>query len=276
MPFGEILAEQHSIWDSPYKFNGKEMDTETGLYYYGVRYYDPKLCIWLGVDPMREKDPDISPYAYCQNNPVKYTDPDGKIIVLAGSTQQKQTILKHLQKLTDYKLSYIPSTGRVFVKLAVTGNKPKGTTLINNLMKSREKTTIQLGAPGSKNWASAENFANSHNNIGTGGTVNFDPTADPGIYTKDPVTGFVSKKKRPHQIGLGHELIHADHYNRGNVDRTKRRFSYQKERGRFFSKLVKKEELRTVGLKYVMPGDITENDLRKEQISTKNNMRCAY
>jgi len=70
IPFGETLAEQHSDWDSPYKFNAREIDSETGLYYYGTRYYDPKVSMWLGVDPLTEKYPSISPYVYAANNPV--------------------------------------------------------------------------------------------------------------------------------------------------------------------------------------------------------------
>jgi len=46
------------------------LDSETGLYYYGNRYYDPKVSIWLGVDPLAEKYPSISPYVYVANNPV--------------------------------------------------------------------------------------------------------------------------------------------------------------------------------------------------------------
>ena len=34
------------------KHNGKELDAETGLYYYGARYYDPATALWLGVDPL--------------------------------------------------------------------------------------------------------------------------------------------------------------------------------------------------------------------------------
>jgi len=70
IPFGETLAEQHADWNSPYKFNARELDSETGLYYYGNRYYDPKVSIWLGVDPLAEKYPSISPYVYVANNPV--------------------------------------------------------------------------------------------------------------------------------------------------------------------------------------------------------------
>ena len=60
-------------------FTGKEKDSETGFYYFGARYYDPSLSgLFLSVDPMADKYPSISPYAYCAWNPVKLVDPDGK------------------------------------------------------------------------------------------------------------------------------------------------------------------------------------------------------
>ena len=65
----------------PYLFNGKELDSETGLYYYGARYYDPKVSLWLNVDPLAEKYPNISPYTYVANNPINAIDPDGKLII---------------------------------------------------------------------------------------------------------------------------------------------------------------------------------------------------
>ncbi|MEO8235529.1 MAG: RHS repeat-associated core domain-containing protein, partial [Flavobacterium sp.] len=80
LPFGETMAEQKgaSYYKSPFKFNGKELDEETGLYYYGARYYDPKSSIWLSVDPLAEQGPEISPYIYCNQNPLNLTDPDGR------------------------------------------------------------------------------------------------------------------------------------------------------------------------------------------------------
>jgi RHS repeat-associated protein len=48
-------------------------------YYYGARYYDPRISVWLGVDPMAEERSWLSPFNYCQNNPVKITDPDGAL-----------------------------------------------------------------------------------------------------------------------------------------------------------------------------------------------------
>lgn len=51
---------------------------ETGNYYYGSRYYDPTISIWLSVDPLAHKYPHITPYNFVENNPIILVDPDGK------------------------------------------------------------------------------------------------------------------------------------------------------------------------------------------------------
>ena len=79
VPFGEVfIEERNSIWNTPYLFNAKEFDEETGLYYYGARYYEPRVSLWISTDPMQEKTSNITTYAYCINNPVAYIDHDGK------------------------------------------------------------------------------------------------------------------------------------------------------------------------------------------------------
>ena len=59
-------------------FSAKERDAETGLSYFGARYYSSDLSIWLSVDPMSDKYPSLSPYVYCADNPVKLVDPNGE------------------------------------------------------------------------------------------------------------------------------------------------------------------------------------------------------
>jgi RHS repeat-associated protein len=68
--------------DKPYQYNGKELESFGGLgwYDYGARYYDPTLSMWHGVDPLADKYPNISPYTYVANNPIRYIDPDGRWI----------------------------------------------------------------------------------------------------------------------------------------------------------------------------------------------------
>ncbi len=78
VPFGEVFLEgRNNTWNTPFLFNGKELDEETGLCYYGARYYNPRISLWYGVDPLAEKHPDKTPYHYCSNNPIMRIDPDG-------------------------------------------------------------------------------------------------------------------------------------------------------------------------------------------------------
>jgi len=81
IPFGEVFIDERpsaSSWSTPYKFNAKELDEETGLYYYGARYYDPRTSVWISVDPLAEKYSGWSSYVYVHDNPLRFTDPDGK------------------------------------------------------------------------------------------------------------------------------------------------------------------------------------------------------
>ena len=114
-PYGETWVEktqnQGLEW-LPYKFTAKELDEETGLYYYGARYLDPKYSMWISCDPaLGEYIPkapindeakknnqnlpgmggifntvNLNLYHYAANNPIKYTDPDGRDVFMAGIT----------------------------------------------------------------------------------------------------------------------------------------------------------------------------------------------
>jgi RHS repeat-associated protein len=99
VPFGEVfIEEKNNNWNTPYKFNGKQLDEETGFYYYGARYYDGRTSLWLSVDPLADYNPAMSSeyygagqhnggvynpkngtvYGYCYQNPICYIDPNGK------------------------------------------------------------------------------------------------------------------------------------------------------------------------------------------------------
>ena len=81
MPWGAQWIDQRKsgyTYNTRYTFSGKERDEETGFSYFGARYYQPNLSIWLSVDPMADKYPGLSPYAYCGNNPVRLVDVDGR------------------------------------------------------------------------------------------------------------------------------------------------------------------------------------------------------
>ena len=80
-PFGATYAESTAADFQPYKYNGKELDKMHGLntYDYGARQHDPILARWDRIDPLCEKYYNVSPYAYCANNPIKNIDPDGRM-----------------------------------------------------------------------------------------------------------------------------------------------------------------------------------------------------
>ena len=80
LPTGEVfMDEQNStLYHSDFLFSGKELDAETGNYYYGARYYAPRIGIWLSPDPLQLKYPHVSSYAYCAGNPLTFIDLWGK------------------------------------------------------------------------------------------------------------------------------------------------------------------------------------------------------
>lgn len=79
VPYGEVfIEERNNVWNTPYLFNAKEFDEETGLYYNGARYYDARLALWYGVDALAERHPDASPYLFCFNRPINRIDYYGR------------------------------------------------------------------------------------------------------------------------------------------------------------------------------------------------------
>ncbi|MBO7488665.1 MAG: RHS repeat-associated core domain-containing protein [Bacteroidales bacterium] len=74
---------------------GKEKDCETGYYAFGARYYDCDLSgLFLSVDPMADKYPSLSPYAYCAWNPVKLVDPDGRDVEIIKDDENRTVTIK--------------------------------------------------------------------------------------------------------------------------------------------------------------------------------------
>jgi len=114
-PFGETWVQEGGSKKTPYMYTSKEYDSETGLYYYGARYYDPRTSVWQSADPILEKylpnlsdriaaerngqkyDPEkslkgmggvyntvnMNLNAYAGNNPVLYVDPNGSDIYVS-------------------------------------------------------------------------------------------------------------------------------------------------------------------------------------------------
>lgn len=89
-----------------YMYTSKELDTQTHLYYFGARYYDPKTSLWVSTDPILGRYLDVSEkdmssgggyagildsknmglYTYCHQNPMIMVDPDGNIVITITKT----------------------------------------------------------------------------------------------------------------------------------------------------------------------------------------------
>ena len=103
VPFGEVfIEERNSVWNTPYLFNAKEFDEETGMYYYGARYYEPRLSLWMSTDGQQEEYPNISSYTYSASSPVNYVDPDGNLVIFVNGYYNTRSGL-----ITRYITEYI-------------------------------------------------------------------------------------------------------------------------------------------------------------------------
>ena len=86
----------------PHSFTGKERDSETGFSYFGARYYDSDILTGsLSVDPMADKYPSLSPYAYSNWNPIKLVDPDGEEIAMNDDGWNVNHKEKTITKVSD-------------------------------------------------------------------------------------------------------------------------------------------------------------------------------
>jgi RHS repeat-associated protein len=79
---GAVITDtQHIGHKNPFRYRGYYYDTETGLYYLKSRYYDSETCRFINMDSVEYADPSylhgLNLYAYCNNNPIMYVDPNG-------------------------------------------------------------------------------------------------------------------------------------------------------------------------------------------------------
>jgi len=145
LPYGELLIDEHSSSeDLPYKFNGKQFDDETGLYYYGARYMNPMASIWYGVDPLAEKYINIGSYIYCHSSPIMLIDPTGE-----GDYYNKSGKLLGNDGVKNNK-AYLATSVLIDKKGVVTSATDKSLLPVTNDVLNQYANTVAQESSGNK------------------------------------------------------------------------------------------------------------------------------
>jgi RHS repeat-associated protein len=158
VPFGEVfIEERNNKWNTPYLFNAKELDEETGLYYYGARYYEPRVSLWISADPMQEKYPGVSSYAYCHNNPVNRIDPDGREDhvddygnVIARYDNNDKSVYMHVKGTSQDQINEHRTDnqfdGNMGKKIGEIGGNIDVSTIMENILSTNSKKAYDMTA----------------------------------------------------------------------------------------------------------------------------------
>ncbi|MBQ3944414.1 MAG: RHS repeat-associated core domain-containing protein [Alphaproteobacteria bacterium] len=134
-------------------FTGKEHDVETGYGYFGARYMDHELMtMWLSVDPLADKYPSISSYAYCAWNPMKLVDPDGREIDVSALYDKSgkckfKLIEKALMAFAKTKYGY-----KELSKYAKAGQEILGVKFDSDGEYHKKKMDLSFGGKPSKHY----------------------------------------------------------------------------------------------------------------------------
>jgi RHS repeat-associated protein len=103
-PYGERLKNEAASQSNSQWYTGHRQDADTGLVYMGARHYDPLMGRFLSIDPsgFSESNPhSFNRYAYANNNPLKFIDPDGRISIFVGGLMDSNSKI-----VSDYYASY--------------------------------------------------------------------------------------------------------------------------------------------------------------------------
>ena len=205
LPYGELFVSQrNSEFDSRYKFTAKELDNETSYTYFGARYYDSELSVWLSVDPMSNKYPSLSPYCYSADNPVVLVDPNGEKVYIVGDAADEATGYLNTDNI---KITRNSETGELSYEGKATNKREK--LLIKAI--DDEKVFVNLTA----NKSDEIPNTNGEHGVGSflGNKLNSDENGNPISVNTEQFVSMDALKKyfNPKQIKkvMYHEIIES-------------------------------------------------------------------
>ena len=110
--YGNLITQTNAEVSSRYGFTGRELDDETGLYYYRARYYNSEIGQFISQDPIGFRGGDNNLYRYVVNSPLMGTDPSGLItIVIPGGGSEFGDLLNNLRAVAVYPVFGVPNPG---------------------------------------------------------------------------------------------------------------------------------------------------------------------
>jgi RHS repeat-associated protein len=273
---------------NPWRYRGEYLDFESGNYYLRARYFAPQLGKFTQEDPwwrmqaITQHDPQgLNLYVYCVNNPVRWIDPSGLIIQLAGSSNEQRFMRDILGQLTNHSLG-IDRNGQIFIATRATQTSVRnaggswlgvGNQLIENLISHNLTTTLQFG---DRNTASASCWASSRDGTGSNTTVTLNRDSNIHALVNDGGRSYFERV--PIHMILGHELVHA-HNNANGVSLEWDWVSHTyRNTNRMFNRFTTntrnlQDELFTIGISFTNNAGVlvnaasrlfTENALRRE------------
>ena len=202
-PWVSLIAEQKAAqYSTPYQFNGKEFDKETGLYNYGARYYDPSISVFMSADPLADKYPGWTPYHYVHNNPLRFIDPTGMKIVPAGD-EEASALAEYRNAIDDkvnsfYKMADKKGWSQDKISSEAANNPyVQIQTELNDLEDSEEIFRIRMG----------DNISNPKG----GGNLYYN------VENKEFDVNLSNKGDFSNMQKLSHELTHAHQYLEGEI-----------------------------------------------------------
>jgi len=195
LPWGEpYVTQKTGNFNPTYTFSGKEKDAETGYSYFGQRFYDSQLSLWLSVDPMSDKYPSLSPYTYCANNPIRIIDPSGDscAVLLAGKAVYGAGHMAILIQNKDKQWELYSKNGDDDGDLKTFSGEERGTP--------DDQPCVDRKTGGVKSWGSVQEFLddpdyNTVNHDGEGGTYYTEAYVLPTTQNQDDIIRDGMKKK---------------------------------------------------------------------------------
>ncbi|MDI9535233.1 MAG: RHS repeat-associated core domain-containing protein, partial [Bacteroidota bacterium] len=161
-----------------YKYIDKERDEETGLYYFGARYYAGWMGRWISVDPLKEKYLNLTPYNYCANGPLKNIDLDGKDIYITDpNTNKSYLYVPGETAINAAKDSFVETVAKTLDELTSSG-KDKFDIVSTLVGDENINANIKLGS-----WDDRGNTVSTELNGKIYGTIPWSPEG--GVITKE-------------------------------------------------------------------------------------------